>query len=933
MTIAFAILGLFVGAGMGSSAGLELWGAVIGCIAGAWLGRWLKKTKPPQGAQAATNPSQTFADYAATGADMQSLDDRVRLLARRVSHLEAEIVRLGGSAAAVGTAEQVLRVEPAAAIAATPAPVVFAPLPIAPEPIAESDRAAPVATAEIAAAPEPAPTPKEPNFIWKWLTGGNALVRVGIVILFFGVAFLVRYAAEHVDVPIELRLAGVAIGAIALLVLGWRLRERAGGYGLVLQGGGVGVLYLVVFGALKIWKLLPAELAFVLLVAIALASAILAVAQDSRSLAVAGVTGGFLAPILASTGGGSHVMLFAFYLVLDIGVLVIAWYKAWRALNLLAFAFTFGIGAIWGAEAYRPEHFATTEPFLIAFFLLYVAVAVLYALRRAPSLKDPVDNVLVFGNPLVAAGLQFGMVKNIEYGAAWSAVAVGAFYCVLAYQLWNRKRETLQLLVECFLALGVAFATLAIPLAFDGRWTAATWALEGAGALWVGTRQNRRLPRWLGIALQFAAGFAFLNDMQGYAGALAILNSGFVGGMTIALSGLFCALYLERNRTSDVSSIVAVFLFVWGTAWWLGTGWNEIYAFVRRDWLPGAQLLYAAVTAVLFVFAQRRLHWTLAAYGALVLLPIMAFVAGIWNEVHAHPLVDSGVVAWPVAFLAFYWVLSKVENDVVEAIASGSHCVALWLLAIVAGWECAWQIDAAVGEGRIWADMGRPLVPALLAAWIATRNEPKRWPLEPHLRVYLVYGLAPIMLALWLWVLFINFVRNGNPAPLPYVPLLNPLDLSIVLIAVIYVTWQRAVLRSDPPAALAQAIRTAPVWLGATAFLWANGVLLRSLHHYADIPFRLDAMLRSTLVQASFSVFWSVLALGAMVFSNRKRIRSLWVCGAVLLAVVVAKLFLIDLSKISGIERIVSFLGVGVLLLVIGYFAPVPPPRKEGEAQ
>jgi uncharacterized membrane protein len=175
------------------------------------------------------------------------------------------------------------------------------------------------------------------------------------VILFFGVAFLVRYAAEHVDVPIELRLAGVAIGAIVLLVLGWRLRERAGGYGLVLQGGGIGVLYLVVFGALKIWKLLPAELAFVLLVVIALASAVLAVAQDSRSLAVAGVTGGFLAPILASTGGGSHVMLFSFYLVLDIGVLVIAWYKAWRALNLLAFAFTFGIGAIWGAKAIVPS--------------------------------------------------------------------------------------------------------------------------------------------------------------------------------------------------------------------------------------------------------------------------------------------------------------------------------------------------------------------------------------------------------------------------------------------------------------------------------------------------------------------------------------------------------------------------------------------------
>ena len=79
-----------------------------------------------------------------------------------------------------------------------------------------------------------------------------------MVILFFGVAFLLRYAYEHVHVPIELRLAGVAAAAIVLLALGWRLRERRPGYGLALQGGGIGVLYLVIFARVPALQPLPA---------------------------------------------------------------------------------------------------------------------------------------------------------------------------------------------------------------------------------------------------------------------------------------------------------------------------------------------------------------------------------------------------------------------------------------------------------------------------------------------------------------------------------------------------------------------------------------------------------------------------------------------------------------------------------------------------
>jgi len=84
----------------------------------------------------------------------------------------------------------------------------------------------------------------------------------------------------------------------------------------------------------------------------------------------------------------------------------------------------------------------------------------------------------------------------------------------------------------------------------------------------------------------------------------------------------------------------------------------------------------------------------------------------------------------------------------------------------------------------------------------------------------------------------------------------------------------------------------------------------------------------STLVQTCLSLFWSILALVTMLIAARKKNRLVWLAGAVLLGVVIAKLFLIDLSRSGSVERIVSFVGVGLLMLVVGYFSPLPPARE-----
>jgi uncharacterized membrane protein len=772
------------------------------------------------------------------------------------------------------------------------------------------------------------------GYIRDYFTGGNTLVRVGVIILFFGVAFLLRYAAEHSHVPIEFRLSGVAFAAVVLLVLGWKLRTRRAGYALALQGGAVGILYLTVFAGLRIYSVLPPAAAFALLVVLAAFSAALAVLQNSQSFAFLAVTGGFLAPILASTGQGNHVVLFSYYAILNAGIVAVAWFKAWRPLNLAGFLFTFVIGTAWGVLSYQAHLFASTEPFLILFFLFYVVIAILFASRQPPELRGYVDGTLVFANPMVAFGLQSGMLHDRRFALAYSALAVSALYLAVATWLHRSRQASQRLLVEAFMALGVLFLTLAVPLALDGRWSAATWALEGAALVWIGCRQDRQLPRAFGALLQIAGGVIFCFDLDAPHGNVPILNSAFLGGVMVSAASVFSAAMLQRHRErlTDFEIAVAPCLFFWGVLWWLFSGLTEIQRRVADQYEAAAGLLLMALTALLSSGLQRRTRMSFARIPPIGLLPAMAVYAGIAVlEVH-HPFADAGWISWPLTFAAFYFVCRRHEGEPASVLADSLHVGSAWLLTALVSWEVAWAIDKGVAGGGSWPVIAWALVPAVALFALPRLARPGTWPIGVHREAYT--GVAAVGLALYLalWSVKTNVSLPGNPYPLPFVPLLNPLDLAELFVLMVLLRFW-LYLRSARLARYAD-LKEAPVFatLAALTFLWLNAALLRAIHHWAGVPYELQDMLRSTRVETSISIFWTVLALTTMLAATRTGTRVVWLTGAGLLGVVLAKLFLVDLSHVGTIERIVSFVGVGLLMLVIGYFSPLPP-AAEGEPE
>ena len=881
------------------------------------------------------------------------------------------------------------------------------------------------------------------------LTGGNLLLKTGIVVLFLGLAFLLRYASERVHIPIGLRYLSVAGGGLAAVVAGWKLQSRRREYGLILQGFGVAVMYLTSLAALKLHPLLPAPVVFAAMVVLVAAMAVMAVRQDAQIMAQAAVIGGMAAPILVSDGSGNYLVLFSYLALLNTGIAAIARFKAWRPLNLTGFVCTFCIALFWGLKSYTLGHFSTTEPFLIYHWLLYTLIACLFARRRLsegggdalPPLADNaplgdiighiakhgirvhiLDHTLLFGTMAAAFALQCGITAHLTHGSGWSAVLFAAVYGAAALVL--RGSSGLAVLRQAFTACALLFATAAVPLFFNRGDTVSLWSLEAVLLYFFGLRG--RLPH-----LRFAALSVYLSaavcQLGGYSPAADTLLSGswadtlFTaagGGLLYACwhkwrcegsaawergfqtaSLAFAVLYASLlpmmllSEDGKLSVAYSALALLWAacqyrkrqpvfTAAALLCGLTLIFFSINMSdgwpnktvgWLLQAVLLFAAS------FAAGRPKWqngnktsvaALCAGSLLFTISLQPAYTG-WQEV-LQPLEAYGTstvwllsAVWllpfalacsrlnwrPPLFILFFfslltftgypgaaaysetplyaafclaaatavhWYLLKVQ-PLEQSAADWLHGISLLLFA--AAWTHFSGTVGALWLDGVWLQVVWLTVP--LAFWLLSASPKQPALFRRHPAAYLKFG--GIMCALFAagWLLRVNISTPHRPAPLPYLPLLNPLELASV--GLLWLGWRgfERIAASDGWSRTAK--RQYAALLNGLAFIVLSAGVMRLWHFFDGIRWRLDYLLASFGLQASLSVVWAVTAIVLMVGGNRSGRRSRWLTGATLMAVVVVKLFLVELGNSGGIARIVSFIAVGLLLLLVGWFAPVPP--------
>jgi uncharacterized membrane protein len=767
------------------------------------------------------------------------------------------------------------------------------------------------------------------------LLSGNTIGKAGIGILFVGLAFLAKYASEHAHLPVEVRLAAIGVAAVALLAFGWRLRTRRPDDAQALQGGAIAVLYLTLFAAFRFYGVLAAGPAFALMVAVAAFAAALAVLQDARALAVVGALGGFVTPLLVSTGSDNPVALFTYYFVLDAGIAAVAWFRSWRLLDLIGFAATFIVATAWGVLRYPPQSYATSQSFLIGFFLLFVLILILPARRAAAASASPgagrrgdawANSSLLFGLPTIVFALQYGLVRGTAFGTSLSALALAAFYVGLA--AWMRKRPQPGLTFESSLAIATLFLTLVIPFAVDERSTAGAWTLEAAGLVWIGFRQGRGLSRVFGYLLFVLAALSMLLGHDRVGAPTQVLNAYLFNGLMAAAAAIAAAYFVHRHRGGadaphNGEEAAEPLLVALATTWLVSTALLQISALVPDAYRLSALLVAASAIAVALALLAARLDWRTIGWPTLAHAPLLLVGAAVTAALVANPLDNGGAWAWPLAFAAHAVVLRLVAPRWPTALAHAFHAVgaiAFALLGALLGRALTrgWGDDASA-----WPWLGWFVVPAALLLVLPRPGTARLWPIRDRPEAYRQTTAAVLAVGLGLWTLVANLASDGTAAPLPHVPLLNPLDIGIGIALAAILLWLRRASRVAPWA----------VAMGAGAgFVWLNAILVRAFHHYGGVPYRLDAWIDSLAVQAGITLLWTATALVAMWVGTRGGARVAWMAGAALLGAVVVKLLLVDLSGSGSVARIVSFIGVGVLMLVIGHVAPLPSREVRGAA-
>ena len=388
--------------------------------------------------------------------------------------------------------------------------------------------------------------------------GTRWILIAGIITVIFAVGFFLKYAYDNDLVgPLGRVVIATTLGLVALAI-GEITRRR--GYGIVAKGVtalGFAILYAAVFSAYRFYGLIGPTPAFVLSILVTTAAMLYAVSMNEIVVAFLSLLGGFLTPAIVSTGENLPTPLFIYVLILGLGAMLCAYYRKWRAINILAFAGTFLLYIGWFEKFYRstirsavgmPEQMAIALTWLTIFFAIYLVLPLLYELIKKVKAKEE-DILLVLANSAVVFYYLWTILfDKYRTSLAFCALALCAAHLVMMAVVTRRNKDDLNLRLA-LLVIGLFFLTIAIPLYLKMYAIAMAWAVEGVILVLIGLRYRSHWTQAGGfIALLLSFG-QLLRQLPMHTGAFNLVFNPAFGTWCFAAGALLVCHIIYRTTS------------------------------------------------------------------------------------------------------------------------------------------------------------------------------------------------------------------------------------------------------------------------------------------------------------------------------------------------------------------------------------------------
>ncbi|TCJ18765.1 DUF2339 domain-containing protein [Flaviaesturariibacter flavus] len=601
-------------------------------------------------------------------------------------------------------------------------PPVEKPRPVVPPPVAALPPQAPVrppepVTPAASEVPEPVAATPALSFRERFLRdhpdleafiGENLVNKIGIAILVLGIAFFVKYAIDQNWIGETGRVAiGFACGA-ALTGLAHYLRRSYRAFSSVLAGGGIAIFYTTISFAYHQYHLFSQAISFGLLVAITLFAVLLALLYDSLALAVIATVGGFATPLLVSNGAGNYVVLLSYLAVLNAGILALAFFRRWPALNAIALGATLLLvaGWLWNSLGSAGVNHGLALALITLLYALFLAANMAFPVRFGRPFR-PFDLLLLL---LITAAYYGAGMLLLQYvdGGRWAGLfTIGAGAVNLALALYCFRRPgTDRNLLYLLIGLTLTFATLAVPVQLEGHAITLFWSAEFVLLYWLFERSGIRLFK-LGSYLLMALALGSLVidwSLTGTTdGGLTVLFNTVAGAATnivaIAAFAAYRAL-LRRQEVPGVALNARFRLLTWitGTIAWLllyGTLLTAVNLYFYREAdvaLPNVyhRIVTAGLALATGLLLQKRDGRIAVAQLVLLAGALIYFFASQEAMTVLHRRISSGTVS-PVHIVAQVAATALYVALLYRAArAAARH----WALAPYRG-PLAWSLAAA----------------------------------------------------------------------------------------------------------------------------------------------------------------------------------------------------------------------------------------------